>query len=104
MGREAHYVKLFIGECQVKLLLIFFTGCDENRAVTTMRKFMCIMLACAMAAGSAGCKKKPDKNQVEIDQFEADRSNNYRYIFRDLIQKEKTDERREHVRKDPFKK
>jgi hypothetical protein len=102
--RAAHYVKLFIGANPVKLLLIFFIGCAENRVVTTMLKFICIMLACAIAAGSAGCKNKPDRNQVEIDQFETDRSNNYRYIFRDLIDKEKNGERKENVRKDPFKK
>ncbi|TAL36643.1 MAG: hypothetical protein EPN93_07405 [Spirochaetes bacterium] len=69
-----------------------------------MRRLICIVLLCALGTAAGGCGQKAEKNKVDIDQFEADRSNNYRYIFRDLVEKEKAEEKKEHKRQDPFKK
>ena len=44
----------------------------------------------------AGCKEKPEQNQVDLEQINPDDSNNYEYIFREEIQKEKD---REHKRR-----
>ncbi len=37
----------------------------------------------------AACGGEKEKNTVEFEQFNVDESNNYRYIFRDLIRDEK---------------
>ena len=34
------------------------------------------------------CSEKTEENRVPIDQFETDNSNDYRYIFRERIEKE----------------
>jgi hypothetical protein len=72
--------------------------------VRKMRLLICMIVLIGLGAVPAGCRQKADKNQVDIDQFEPDRSNNYRYIFRDLVEKEKAEEKKEHKRQDPFKK
>lgn len=47
------------------------------------------------------CKPKEEKNQVPIDQINIDRSNDYKYIFKDAIEKQKQEEKKNS--KDPFK-
>jgi hypothetical protein len=49
----------------------------------------------------ADCKKKSKENQVPLEQVNIDRSSNYRYILKDVIEKEK--KREEAAKKDPFK-
>jgi hypothetical protein len=49
----------------------------------------------------ADCKKKAKENQVPLEQVNIDRSSNYKYIFKDVIEKEK--KREDAARKDPFK-
>ncbi len=47
-----------------------------------------------------GCKKS-EINEVSIDQITIDRSNDYKYIFKDLIHEQKEKDLKH--RKDPFK-
>ena len=50
---------------------------------------LAIILAAFIAVFAGGCKKKHEANKVPLDQIEADDSNDYRYIFKDEIQKQK---------------
>jgi hypothetical protein len=55
-----------------------------------MMRFVISILALMIAAGSfQSCTKEREKNRVDLDQIQADDSNNYRYIFRDVIREEK---------------
>lgn len=63
-------------------------------------KIFCIMLIGLVVLGFAGCKEKPEVNRVDLDQINADDSNDYRYIFREEIQKET--ERNKKYRKKEF--
>jgi hypothetical protein len=47
------------------------------------------------------CKKKVEKNQVPLEQINIDKSSNYKYILKDIIEKEK--KRENAAKKDPFK-
>lgn len=49
----------------------------------------------------SGCKKKAKENKVPLDQINIDKSTNYKYIFKDVIEKER--EREESGKQDPFK-
>ncbi len=49
----------------------------------------------------ADCKEKAKVNQVPLEQINIDRSSNYKYIFKDVIEKEK--KREDAAKKDPFK-
>lgn len=48
-----------------------------------------------------GCCNKDKKNMVPLEQIKSDNSTNYRYIFRDIIKKQRMTE--ERYKKDPFK-
>jgi len=47
------------------------------------------------------CKKKADENKVPLEQINIDRSSNYKYILKDIIEKQK--KRENAAQKDPFK-
>ncbi len=47
------------------------------------------------------CKKKSNENRVPLEQINIDRSSNYKYILKDVIEKQKKIE--EAAKKDPFK-
>ena len=36
-----------------------------------------------------GCRKEPEVNKVDFDQINVDKSSNYEFIFRDIIEEEK---------------
>jgi hypothetical protein len=53
---------------------------------------MKILLHAALIIGVifiCGCKKKPEENKVDFDQINVDKSSNYEFIFRDIIDEEK---------------
>jgi hypothetical protein len=53
-------------------------------------RFIILILTLMIAASSFhGCTKEREKNRVDLDQIQADDSNDYRYIFRDVIREEK---------------
>mgnify|MGYP007002348429 FL=1 len=41
-----------------------------------------------MVMGVTGCKEKPEINRIDLEQINPDDSNDYRYIFREEIQKD----------------
>ena len=47
-----------------------------------------------------GCKKK-ERNEVPLEQIEIDNSTDYKYIFKDIIEKERMEKGK--MRKDNFK-
>jgi hypothetical protein len=59
-----------------------------NNLMRRMVRALAIILAAFLAVTAAGCKKKPVVNEVPLDQIDADDTNNYRYIFRNEIQKQ----------------
>ncbi len=59
-----------------------------------------IILIALLILGFIGCKEKPEVNRVDLDQINVDDSNDYRYIFREEIQKEA--ERKNKYRKKEF--
>ena len=61
-------------------------------------KILVLILIMALS-GFAGCKKSPKKNRVDLEQFQVDDSNDYRYIFRDTIRE---DERKRNRYKKDF--
>ena len=58
------------------------------------------VLVPVMILSLTGCGEKIDPNRVDLEQFEIDNSNNYRYIFRHRISEEKKRETR--YKKDDF--
>ncbi|MBN1531137.1 MAG: hypothetical protein JXA20_00605 [Spirochaetes bacterium] len=50
-------------------------------------KIVCVILMTAVLC--LACSKERPKNTVDFDQINVDDSNDYRFIFRDLIQEEK---------------
>jgi hypothetical protein len=64
-----------------------------------IRKTAAILMLCA-SIGVPACKKKT-VNEVPLEQITADRANDYRYIFRDLLAEQKS--REERHKKDPFR-
>jgi hypothetical protein len=52
-------------------------------------KILRVMLIGLLILGLGGCKKKPEVNTVDLEQVNPDDSNDYRYIFREEIQKDK---------------
>lgn len=58
-----------------------------------------MLLALAIPAFAADCKKK-ERNEVPLEQIEIDRSTNYRYIFRETIDRETEESRK--GKKNPF--
>lgn len=53
-----------------------------------MRVLAVILAAFLAAAAFPGCKEKPQKNQVDLKQFDADNSTDYRFIFRETIREQ----------------
>ncbi|OHD68163.1 MAG: hypothetical protein A2W19_01160 [Spirochaetes bacterium RBG_16_49_21] len=52
-------------------------------------QFLVLMVILMIVSCSvSGCKKEREKNRVDLDQIEADDSNDYRYIFRDIIREQ----------------
>jgi hypothetical protein len=47
------------------------------------------------------CKKKAKENNVPLEQMNIDKSSNYKYILKDVIEKER--KRDAAAKKDPFK-
>ncbi|RPI92980.1 MAG: hypothetical protein EHM32_08515 [Spirochaetales bacterium] len=66
---------------------------------TAMRTCCAIVLTLAIITAVYGCKKK-ERNEVQLDQIEMDRSTNYRFIFRETIDRETEKSRK--GKKDPF--
>ncbi|MFH0977134.1 MAG: hypothetical protein V1874_15235 [Spirochaetota bacterium] len=58
-------------------------------------------LLIALIFFSPGCKKENNKNKVPLEQLNIDKSSNYQYILKDVI--EKQNKREEQNKKDPFK-
>ncbi len=52
-------------------------------------KILRVMLIGLLILGLVVCKKKPEVNTVDLEQINPDDSNDYRYIFREEIQKDK---------------
>jgi hypothetical protein len=63
-------------------------------------KILRVMLIGLLVLGFAGCKEKPEDNKVDLEQINPDDSNDYRYIFRDEIQKDR--DRENKRRKNEF--
>jgi hypothetical protein len=59
-----------------------------------------IVLIGVLILGFSGCKQKPEANKVELEQINPDDSNDYRYIFREQIEKDR--ERENKQRKKEF--
>jgi hypothetical protein len=66
-----------------------------------MVRVLAVILAAFMAAAVPGCKEKPEKNQVDLNQIEADGSTNYRHIFEETIQEQK--EKENKLKKNEFR-
>lgn len=61
--------------------------------------FIVLLVLLAMALSVTGCRKKPETNTVDdLEQFDADNANNYRYIFRDRIQEEEQEAKKRNRR------
>ncbi len=52
------------------------------------RKITVFVILSALLAVVPSCGEKEKPNRVDLEQFEADRSNDYRYIFRDVIEED----------------
>ncbi len=50
-----------------------------------MRVLVVILAACMAVAAVPGCKEKPEPNPADFEQFDADNSTDYRYIFRETL-------------------
>jgi len=61
-------------------------------------KILCVILSAVTAIGFSGCKEKPEVNKVDLEQINPDDSNDYRYIFREEIQKDKDRENKSRKR------
>ncbi|MBN2402080.1 MAG: hypothetical protein JXN64_06750 [Spirochaetes bacterium] len=64
-------------------------------------KILKYVLLIIMIVMLSGCKKKAKENKVPLDQINIDKSTNYKYIFKDVIEKER--KREESGKQDPFK-
>ncbi|HOD15088.1 MAG TPA: hypothetical protein PLA65_00775 [Spirochaetota bacterium] len=54
-----------------------------------MVRVLAVILAAFLAAAAlTGCKEKPQKNRVDLKQFDADNSTDYRFIFRETIREQ----------------
>jgi len=51
-------------------------------------KILCVIASALMVMGVTGCKEKPEINRIDLEQINPDDSNDYRYIFREEIQKD----------------
>lgn len=58
-----------------------------------MKNFFLILLVSLILSGNSGCRKS-EQNKIDIDQIDIDNSNNYRYMFREEIQKESAEKRK----------
>jgi hypothetical protein len=47
-----------------------------------------LLAALLVAAVFTGCKEKPQQNQVDLKQSDADNSTDYRFIFRETIREQ----------------
>lgn len=65
-----------------------------------MVRILLIIVIALAGVGLPGCKEKPEENKVDLEQINPDDSNDYQYIFREEIQKEK--EREKKIRKKEF--
>lgn len=54
-----------------------------------MVRILCVILSALMVMGVTGCREKPEENRVDLEQINPDDSNDYRYIFREEIQKDR---------------
>lgn len=59
--------------------------------------FVVVMLGCAVLFG---CSRENPKNEVDFQQINVDESNDYRFIFRENIEKENQLKKKYH--KSPF--
>lgn len=65
-------------------------------------RVLTVILAAFLAAGlSPGCKEKPEQNQVDLKQLDADGSTDYRYIFKQTIREQ--EERSNKLKKYDFR-
>ncbi|HNU90337.1 MAG TPA: hypothetical protein PKO25_00500 [Spirochaetota bacterium] len=65
----------------------------------TKRACCALLLVLTVSAAETACKKK-ERNEVPLEQIEIDGSTDYRYIFRDTIDREAEESRK--GKKDPF--
>jgi hypothetical protein len=63
-------------------------------------KTLLLILLIILFGAAPGCKKKPEANSVDLEQFNVDDSNDYRYIFKDMIRDQ--EERNNKYKKKEF--
>lgn len=57
--------------------------------------YVIMLIIVIMSYLTGGCRKKPETNTVEdLEQFDTDNANNYRYLFRERIQEEERQKNR----------
>ena len=59
-----------------------------------MKKFLILLLLPLILFDLSSCRKKPEANKIDIDQIDTDSSINYRYLFREEIEKEAKEKRK----------
>ncbi len=53
-----------------------------------VRKIPVLLTIFAITLIISACQEKVEPNRVDLEQIEVDRSNDYRYIFRDVIEED----------------
>lgn len=80
--------------------LIILTGYFNFMIIYMLNKIFAVLIILILCPVFS-CKPKEEKNQVPIDQINIDKSTDYKYIFKDAIEKEKQKEKKNST--DPFK-
>jgi hypothetical protein len=79
----------------------FLLALESNSYIIIfMKKTGFIVIVCLIML-SPFCVKKKNHNYVPLEQLNVDKSNDYKYIFKDIISEQK--KRAEREKKDPFK-
>jgi hypothetical protein len=68
--------------------------------IITMKRMCYILIFCSLLTIPL-CGNKNKENYVPLEQLNIDKSNNYKFIFKEIISEQNKREERE--RKDPFK-
>ncbi len=69
-------------------------------ATTGRFNYAAVIFLSALLIISASCGMDKETNQQPIDQYNLDNSNNYKYIFKDVIKKNR--EKEDKYKKGPF--